>query len=86
MTARLASIVPVWVVVVVGIVLVATLAEPSGYYRWLSIVFAFAILLTFALQLALSQTEGLVLRMTVSVGGSILLLAVATIVLLLVNA
>jgi hypothetical protein len=81
-TARLASILPVWVVVIVGAILVGALAQPSGYFRWLSIVFALAILLTFALQLALSQKEGLVVRMTVSVGGSAILLAVATLILL----
>jgi hypothetical protein len=84
-TARLASILPVWVVAIVGAILVGTLAQPAGYFRWLSIVFALAILLTFALQLALSQKEGLVVRMTVSVGGSAILLAVATVILLFVT-
>jgi hypothetical protein len=85
-TARLASILPVWVIVVIGIVLVAILVEPTGYYRWLSILLALAILVSFALQLALSQKDGLVLRLTISVGGSVILLAGATAVLLLTNA
>jgi hypothetical protein len=84
-TARIASIVPVWIVVIIGIALVVILEDPSGRFRWFSIVFAFSILLTFVLQLALSQKEGLVVRMTISVGGSVLLLAGATAVLLLAN-
>jgi hypothetical protein len=84
-TARIASILPVWIVVIIGIALVVILEEPSGRFRWFSIVFAFSILLTFVLQLALSQKEGLVVRMTISVGGSVLLLAGATAVLLLAN-
>ena len=85
MTARIASILPVWVVVIIGIVLVGVLEAPEGRLRWLSIVFAFAILLTFVLQLALSQKEGLVVRVAVSVAGSLVLLAVATTVFLVTN-
>jgi hypothetical protein len=85
MTARIASILPVWIVVIIGIVLVAVLEDPAGRFRWLSIVFAFAILLSFVLQLALSQKEGLVVRMATSVAGSLILLAVATAIFLLTS-
>ncbi|MEJ1229817.1 MAG: hypothetical protein WDM88_02935 [Galbitalea sp.] len=37
MTSRLSSIVPVWIVAVIGAVLVGTIAQPSSIYRWLSV-------------------------------------------------
>jgi hypothetical protein len=85
-TSRIASIVPVWVVAVVGAVLVGTITRPSGVYSWLSIVLAVSVLLTFAIQLALPSKEGLVLRMAASIGGATILLAVATGVLALMGA
>jgi hypothetical protein len=85
-TSRLSSIVPVWVVVIVGAVLVGTIAPPSDTYRWLSIDLVVAVLLTFIIQLALPSKQGLVLRMAASIGGAAILLAVATAVLVLVGA
>jgi hypothetical protein len=76
------STVPVWALVVLGVVLVGTIAPPTGYLRWLSVVLACAILATFIIQLALPSKEGLVARMMVSIGGAVVLLAIATAVLL----
>jgi hypothetical protein len=80
-TSRLVSVVPVWVVAIVGAVLVGLIAAPSGIYRWLSVVLAVTVLLTFIIQLALPSKQGLVIRMAASIGGSVVLLAVATAVL-----
>jgi hypothetical protein len=85
-TSRLSSIVPIWVVAVVGAVLVGVLATPSGVYRGLAIVLAVTVLLTFIVQLALPTKQGLVLRMAASIGGAVILLAVATAVLALTGA
>jgi hypothetical protein len=85
-TSRLSSIVPVWVVAIVGAVLVGVLATPAGLYRGLSLVLAVTVLLTFIIQLALPSKEGLVLRMAASIGGSAIVLAVATAVLLVAGA
>jgi len=85
-TSRLGSIVPVWVVAIAGAVLVGTVARPTGIYPWLSIVLAVSVLLTFVIQLALPSKEGLVLRMAASIGGAVILLAVATGVLVLTGA
>jgi hypothetical protein len=74
------------VVAVVGAILVGVLTTPSGIYRWLSVVLAVTVLLTFVIQLALPSKAGLVLRMAASIGGSVILLAVATAVLLLAGA
>ena len=86
MTSRLPSIVPIWVVAIVGAVLVGVLASPAHIYGWLSIVLAVTILLTFIVQLALPTKEGLVMRMAASIGGAVILLAVATGVLVLAGA
>ena len=67
-----------WIVVVIGVVVVAFTTTRSNEYVWLSLVLALAILLSFVVQLAQPSTEGLVLRMTASVGGSVVLLAIAT--------
>lgn len=86
MTSRVSSIVPVWVVVTVGAAVVGLDAPPSGVYRWLAIVLAVAVLLTFIIQLALPTKEGLVLRMVASIGGSAVILAVATAILVVTGA
>jgi hypothetical protein len=49
----------------------------------LPIVLAGCVLLTFAIQLALQRKEGLVTRMMASLGGALVILAVATAVLVL---
>ncbi len=85
-TSRLSSIVPIWVAAVVGAILVGALATPSGIYRWLAIVLAVVVLLTFIVQLALPTKQGLVLRMAASIGGAVIVLAVATAVLALTGA
>jgi hypothetical protein len=72
----------VWVLAVVGVVLVASISVPSGYFRWLSIVMAAVVLFTFIIQLALPSREGLVLRMMASIGGAVVVLAIGTAVLL----
>ena len=86
MTSRLSSIVPVWVVAIVGAVLVGVIASPTGIYRWLAVVLTVVVLLTFIIQLALPSKEGLVLRMAASIGGAVVLLAVATGILALLGA
>jgi hypothetical protein len=74
------------VVAIVGAVLVGTLTHSQGIYGWLSIVLVVSVLLTFIIQLALPTKEGLVMRTAASIGGAVILLAVATGVLVLVGA
>jgi hypothetical protein len=85
-TSRLSSIVPVWVVAIVGAVLARVVGPPSGIYRWLALVLTAVVLLTFVIQLALPSKQGLVMRMAASIGGSVILLAVATAILVLTGA
>lgn len=81
---RLRTVIPVWAAAVVAAVLIGTIASPDGYLDGVLIAMAGLVVLTFALQLALFEKDGLVDRMMVSVGGGILILAAATLVLSLV--
>jgi hypothetical protein len=74
---KLASILPVWILVLVGSILVAVLAT-AEYLTWLPIVLAAAVILTFCIQLALRQKDGFVSRLFSSVGGSLIIVTVAT--------
>ncbi len=78
MTLRPASILPVWGLVLLGILVVGLYSPPERYYVWLPVVLAMAILGTFVIQLAIPRSDGLVLRMAVSVAGAVVLLALAT--------
>jgi hypothetical protein len=85
-TTKLPSILAVWVVALVSVVLVGLLAPADEYFSWLTIALAGTTLLTFVIQLAVSEKDGLVLRVMSSLGGSVLILGVATGILALVHA
>ncbi|WP_213816284.1 hypothetical protein [Glaciihabitans sp. dw_435] len=86
MTFKIASIVPVWFLALVGGLLVGLLSPSDEYFTWLPIVFAGAVLITFVIQLAVVRKDGLVLRVMSSIGGSLVILAVTTGILALVAA
>lgn len=77
MSWELRSILPVWLGAVAGAVLVGVFAANAAF-TWLPVVMAGAVLLTFVIQLALQRKEGLVSRVAASVGGAVVVLAVAT--------
>lgn len=77
----LRSAVPVWFLVTIGALLIGLFAPVGQYLTWLPIVLAASILITFCVQLAIVQKEGLVNRIMTSLGGSVVILAVATLVL-----
>jgi len=74
---ELRSILPTWIGAVVCAVLVRVFA-PDAAFTWLPVVMAGVILLTFVIQLALQRKEGLVSRVAASIGGAVVVLAVAT--------
>ena len=86
MSSTFPSIVPVWVVAIVGAVLAGMVSRPGGIYGWLAIVLVVSVLLTFIIQLALPSKEGLVMRTAASIGGAVIVLAVFTGVLALTGA
>jgi hypothetical protein len=83
-TWRSRSVPPVWLAALVGAVLVGVFAG-EAFLTWLPVVAGATVLLTFVIQLALQRKEGLVNRMIASVGGSVAILAVATVALILLH-
>jgi len=77
----LTSVVPVWSLAVIGSVLVGVLVPRAQYLDWLPFVLAADVLFTFCIQLAIVQKEGLVDRMMACLGGSVVILGIATLVL-----
>ncbi len=77
---QLRSVLPVWMIALAGAILVGVLAA-SAALTWLPLVLAGCVLVTFGIQLALHRKEGLVSRMMASLGGALVILAVATAVL-----
>jgi hypothetical protein len=83
MAWSLRSVIPVWVLALLGAVAVGAFA-PSRSLTWIPIVLAASVLLTMAIQLALQRKEGLVTRMMASLGGALVICAVATGILAIV--
>lgn len=75
---RTLSVLPVWALALVGAITVLVGTAPESHLAWLAIIMAVCILFTFALQLVVAEKDGLVNRMTASLVGSVLILALAT--------
>ena len=78
MTWQISSVLPVWVLSLVGAVLIAVLLPREQYLTWVAIVLAGAVILTFLIQLGLRRTDGFVVRAMASIGISALILAIAS--------
>jgi hypothetical protein len=68
----------IWLVAVVCMVLTGVLVAPADRLVWTSLSLAGCTILTLAAQLSTGQKEGYVSRVTQSLVGTILVLAVAT--------
>lgn len=75
---------PVWLATLAAAILVGITAG-DAFLTWLPVVLAGTLLLTFAIQLILSRKEELVTRMIFSIGGSLVILVIATVVLALLH-
>jgi hypothetical protein len=84
MAWSLRSVIPVWVVALAGAIAVGVFAA-SASLTWLPIVLAGSVLLTMAIQLALQRKEGLVTRMMASLGGALVICALASGILALLR-
>jgi len=84
MAWSLRSVIPVWLVALVGAVAVGVFAA-SASLTWLPIVLAGSVLVTMAIQLALQRKEGLVTRMMASLGGALVICALASGILALLR-
>jgi len=93
MTWSLRSVIPVWVVALAGAVAVGVFAPhgtgtgtgTAASLTWLPIVLAGSVLVTMAIQLALQRKEGLVIRMMASLGGALVICALASGILALLR-
>jgi hypothetical protein len=74
----------VWFAALVGAVLVGAFAG-ERFLTWIPVVAAAVLLLTFVIQLSLQRKEGLVNRIIASVGGMLVILGAATVVLVLLH-
>ena len=84
MAWSLRSVIPVWLVALAGAVAVGVFAA-SASLTWLPIVLAGSVLVTMAIQLALQRKEGLVTRMMASLGGALVICALASGILALMR-
>jgi hypothetical protein len=78
------TILPVWLATLAAAIAVGVLAG-AAYLTWLPVVLAGAALLTFVIQLALQRKEETVTRMIFSIGGALVILLGATVVLALLH-
>ena len=85
MPLKIASVLPVWLLVLAATVTIALVTPGFEFFTWLSIVLAASIVLTFCVQLAIRRKEGFNGRLNLSVGGSFLIVAVAALILWLVR-
>jgi hypothetical protein len=68
----------IWLVAVVSMVLTGVLVAPESRLVWTGLSLAGCTILTLAAQLSTGQKEGYVARVTQSLVGTVLVLAVAT--------
>jgi hypothetical protein len=84
MTWQFWSVFPVWLGSVAAAVVIGVVSPADEQVAWIAISLAAAIIVTFVIQLAIRRKEGFVVRAMASIGGSMLILAIATLVLALV--
>ncbi len=78
---KLTSVLPVWLLAVVGAVLVITLAQKDSF-AWLLLVFVLCVLVSFVLQLITATKDGLVERISIASSGAFVVVLVTAVVLL----
>jgi len=78
---KIASVLPVWILVLAATITVALVTPVDQFFTWLSIVLAASIILTFCVQLAIRRKEGFNGRLSLSASGSFLIVAVAALIL-----
>lgn len=74
-----------WVVAAVFGGLVTIFAAPENRFHWLVLAIGVATLVTFALQLGTAQREGFISRLSFSIAGSVLVIAVIDVVGIVVD-
>ncbi|MCS5721107.1 hypothetical protein N1028_02510 [Herbiconiux sp. CPCC 203407] len=75
------SVVPVWILTIIGVVAVGVFVSAPSYLVFLPVVLGAALVVTFGIQLIVPVRKGFVNRVSASLGGAVLILALATVVL-----
>ena len=78
-------LVTAWVVAAVFGVLVTVFVEPDQRFAWLVLAIGVSTLVTFALQLGTAQREGFITRLSFSVAGAVLIIALVDLISLFVR-
>lgn len=81
MSLLMRSVVPVWIVSILAVIAVGVFVTPDMYLVFLPVVLGLVLLVTFGIQLLVPVRKGFVDRVSASVGGAVLILAIATVVL-----
>ena len=81
---KLTSVLPVWVLAIVGAVLVLTLTDKDSF-AWLLLVFVLCVLVSFVLQLITATKDGLVERISIASSGSFVVVLVTAVLLLMLR-
>ncbi len=75
---KVGTVAPVWILTALAAVAIGVLSPREQFFTWISICLAAAVLLTFAVQLGTRTKQGFVDRVMASLGGAVLILAVAS--------
>jgi hypothetical protein len=86
MRRTLATALPVWLAVVVGVIVLLTVGQRAVWIPSMPVIAAGAILLTFVIQVSLQSKDGLVQRMLISITGVMVILAIVSLAILLLPA
>jgi hypothetical protein len=78
MTWQFFSVLPVWVIATAGALATGLILPHEQQLTWFAITLATSTIAAFWIQLAIKRKEGFVVRVMAAVGGSVVILGVAT--------
>jgi hypothetical protein len=81
MSLLIRSVVPVWILSVLAVVAVGLFVPPTSFLIFLPVVLGLALVVTFGIQLLVPVRKGFVDRVSASLAGAVVVLALATAVL-----
>jgi hypothetical protein len=81
MSLLIRSVVPVWILSVLAVVAVGVFVPPTSFLIFLPVVLGLALVVTFGIQLLVPVRKGFVDRVSASLAGAVVVLALATAVL-----
>lgn len=85
MTWQFWTVLPVWLLSLAGAIVVGVTSRGEGFFTWIGVVLAIAVIATFAIQIGTGRSDGFVARAMASIGVSLVILAVASGILAIVG-